>query len=79
MANVYFDESVCFGLEKVGRAGFRLKTQQEKAGHSVYNGKDVLVWLPTGYGKSLCYELLRRLCLIISLLQKVVLYWSYLL
>ena len=63
MAN---DESVCFGLDKVGRAGFRLKTEQEKAVHSVYNGKAVLVWLPNAGVVNLCAMICCRLCLIIS-------------
>ena len=32
-----------------------LKKEQVSA---VYEGRDVFVWLPTGFGKSICYELL---------------------
>ena len=35
-----------------------LKTEQIASIMAVCNGKDVFVWLPTGFGKSLCYEVL---------------------
>ena len=35
-----------------------LKPQQQESVKSVYEGKDVFLWLPTGFGKSLCYEVL---------------------
>ena len=28
---------------------------------SIYNGKDVFVWLPTGYSKFICYEVIQIL------------------
>ena len=31
---------------------------QSGAAQAVYNGHNVFVWLPTGYGKSLCYQTL---------------------
>ena len=31
---------------------------QSGAAQAVYNGHDVFVWLPTGYGKSLCHQTL---------------------
>ena len=36
----------------------KLKKEQIKAIHSFLSGKDVLVALSTGYGKSFCYALL---------------------
>ena len=34
------------------------KEKQSEAIKSIYEGKDVFTWLPTGYGKSLRYQLL---------------------
>ena len=31
---------------------------QQSAIESVYRGKDIFVWLPTGFGKSICYQTL---------------------
>ena len=35
-----------------------LKDEQKEAVKAFANGKDVFVSLPTGYGKSLCYQIL---------------------
>ena len=35
-----------------------LKAEQRSAMEAIYNRQDVFVWLPTGYGKSLCYQVL---------------------
>ena len=35
-----------------------LKAEQRSATEAIYNRQDVFVWLPTGYGKSLCYQVL---------------------
>ena len=32
-----------------------VKEEQRSSMRAVYEGSDVFVWLPTGYGKSLCY------------------------
>ena len=36
----------------------KLKPEQIASILAVYNGNDVFVWLPTGFGKSMCYEAL---------------------
>jgi len=33
-----------------------LKAEQLSAMETISNRQDVFVWLPTGYGKSLCYQ-----------------------
>ena len=34
------------------------KSEQCSAMEAIYNHQDVFVWLPTGYGKTLCYQVL---------------------
>ena len=45
-------------LEKLGLTSVSLKKEQRAAIKAVYEGTDVFVYLPTGYGKSLCYQTL---------------------
>ena len=52
------DRSISYALEKVGRQTVTLKPEQSKCISYMYEGKDVFLWLPTGFGKSLCYEVL---------------------
>ena len=35
-----------------------LKAEQRSAMEAIYNHQDVFVWLPTGYGRSVCYQVL---------------------
>ena len=53
-----FDEAVTYALRAVGKEHMVLKTEQLQAIHHIYDGKDVFLWLPTGFGKSICYETL---------------------
>ena len=48
-----------------------LKAKQEEVLNNLYDGRDIFAWFPTGYSKSLCYQLLpfpvldfnlRRIC-----------------
>jgi ATP-dependent helicase YprA (DUF1998 family) len=64
-----FFVSVKYALERLGLRHFSLKPGQQQSIEAVYNGRDVFVWLPTGYGKSLCYVVLpflmdHKLCLV---------------
>ena len=36
----------------------KFKDKQVEALNTVYDGNDVFLWLPTGYGKSICYQAL---------------------
>ena len=42
----------------LGMSHLELKSQQKQAIVAVYEGKDVFVFLPTGFGKSVCFQVL---------------------
>ena len=50
--------SRCFLSTAVAYALSKLKKEQLQTIRNLYNGKDVFLWLPTGFGKSICYEVL---------------------
>lgn len=50
MASVFFDRAVSYTLGKLNRQQLQLKKEQLQAIHYVYEGKDVFLWLPTGFG-----------------------------
>lgn len=47
-----------FALKSVGKGHLTLKKEQLSALRHAYDGEDVFVWLPTGFGKSIVYECL---------------------
>ena len=53
-----FTKALSYGLQRVGKPEVQMKDHQSKAVRYVYDKHDVFIWLPTGYGKSLCYEVL---------------------
>ena len=57
-AHADFDSRLKIACESVGYPNLSLKAEQKEAVLQVCNGNDVFAWLPTGFGKSLCYELL---------------------
>ena len=54
-----FDERVCVAVkESLKTKSFTIKEQQLEAITNIYNGFDTLCILPTGFGKSLIYQLI---------------------
>lgn len=53
-----FSAALTYSLDKLGLPQVCLKEEQRAAIKAVYQGRDVFVCLPTGYGKSLCYQTL---------------------
>ena len=53
------DRALFFALQRLDSPGMRLKPEQVPSISAVCKGKDmkdVFIWLPTGFGKSVCYE-----------------------
>ena len=52
------NEALSYALGAIGKKDIRLKDEQELAIGRLYEGCDVFLWLPTGFGKSICFECL---------------------
>ena len=51
-------QCVFYALSQLQMADISLKKEQRSSMEAICNGHDVFVWLPTGYGTSLCYQAL---------------------
>ena len=58
MTETTMDRSIAYALKMVGCSDFALKPEQLACVTHLCEGQDVFLWLPTGSGKSLCYEVL---------------------
>ena len=50
--------AISYALECIGKGSLELKREQLEAVQSIYKGQDAFIFLPTGFGKSICYECL---------------------
>ena len=57
-SRVCFESAISFALRCLDSSDLVLKRQQKEAIKFVWEGKDVFVLLPTGFGKSIIYEIL---------------------
>ena len=53
-----FDRGLSYALKRLSTPNMTIKAEQVASILAVCNGKDVFMWLPTGFGKSVCYEVL---------------------
>ena len=53
-----FSKSLSYALSALGVPSLSPKEEQKLVIRAAYDGKDVFVWLPTGFGKSLCFQAL---------------------
>ena len=53
-----FQQAISHAVQRLATPSMVLKPEQRASIKAVYEGKDVFVWLPTGFGKSVCYEAL---------------------
>ena len=53
-----FSAALSYALSCVGKQDLLPKDKQVETLRHLYNGSDVFLWVPTGYGKSLCYQAL---------------------
>ena len=57
-SSVVSAEALTYALSKLGKSEFLLKEEQKLAIYSLFSGRDVFVWLPTGFRKSICFQML---------------------
>jgi len=53
-----FDRALDYALSCMKQEVLSLKDQQVEAVKRLSEGKDIFMWFPTGYWKSICYQLL---------------------
>ena len=53
-----FTDALSYTLSRVGLSSIVLNQEQLTAIHCFYQRKNVFLWLPTGFGKLVCYEVL---------------------
>ncbi len=53
-----FDRALSYALCRLGTPDTVLKPEQKASIRHMYDGKDAFMWLPTGFGKSVCYKVL---------------------
>ena len=53
-----FDDALSFSLECLLCSNLRLKPEQREILVNLFAKRNVFSWLPTGYGKSICYQVL---------------------
>ena len=53
-----FTSASSYALSSLKMDKLQLKAKQVEAIRMVYERRDVFVWLPTGYGKSICFQVL---------------------
>ena len=56
--SIGFEEAQSYALAQLGLPQLSLKEEQKQAIHAICSGSDVFVWLPTGFGKSVCFQTL---------------------
>ena len=52
------DCCLLYALQRLVSPELKREHEQLSVTESVYRGKDVCVWLPTGCGKSICYHMI---------------------
>ena len=53
-----FTDALSYTLSRAGLSSIALKQEQLTAICYLYQRKDLFLWLPTGFGKSVCYKVL---------------------
>ena len=53
-----FSDAVSYALKQLQMSRVSLKPEQRSSMEAIYDGHNVFMWLPTGYGKSLCFQAL---------------------
>ena len=57
-ADEQFCASLIHALKLLKCEKLNLKDEQREAMKAIFQGMDVFLWLPTGFGKSICYQAL---------------------